>query len=104
MRVVTLVFALLLLSNETSLASPLPPLPNEQSSARAQAQIKARAPALLGDQRGMHEQHLVSIPVKNLTATPNGRCAVRSGVPQVRALVLLPNERAQCIYFVALAQ
>lgn len=39
---------------------------------------------------------------KSQAAIPNGkRCSDRAGVPQVRVLMLLPNERAQCTYFVA---
>lgn len=91
MRTATLVFGLLLLGSEMSLADELP-------SVREEAEVEAmqRLPTTKAD-------HSVSIKdIQTIrAATPNGKCTGRSGVPQVRALVLLPNERAQCAYFVA---
>ena len=96
MHAAALLIALLLLSSETSLAATLPPRED------ADVQTLQQLPATTTEQR--IDNNADKNNRKTQAAPPNGRCSSRSGVPQVRALELLPNERAQCAYFVAQSQ
>lgn len=91
MRTAALVVVLLLLSNQTSLADE-PPSASQTTDVET-LQPRPTTPA---------DKAVTSKTTeKSQAASPNGKCTSRSGVPQVRALVQLPNERAQCAYFVA---
>ena len=91
MRAAAVVFSLLLLGNETSLADDHPGARMRLPATAADHHVAIRSTDKIANQ---HKQKIQA-------STPNGKCSSRSGVPKVRALALLPNERAQCTYFVA---